>query len=132
MSGTPATTTQDPAAAPSAESLRSGKCEPCEGGVPTLSQEQVAARLAVLEDWEATDDGAAIRKQWNVGSFSKGLAFFGRVGEIAEAEGHHPDLHLTGYRHAAVVLKTHAVDGLTENDFILAAKIDALGDPRSA
>ena len=120
------------AAAPTAESLRASSCVPCEGGVPTLSPEAVAARLAAVDGWETTDDGAAIRRTWNVGSFKKGLAFFHRVGELAEAEGHHPDLHLTGYRHAKVVLTTHAVGGLTENDFILAAKIDALGDPRTA
>ena len=121
-----------PAASPTAESLRSGRCQPCEGGVPTLSDVQVAARVNVLEGWATIDDGAAIRKKWNVGSFTKGLSFFQRVGEVAEEEGHHPDLHLTGYRNAAIVLTTHAVAGLTENDFILAAKIDALGDPKSA
>ncbi|MFH5803452.1 4a-hydroxytetrahydrobiopterin dehydratase [Alienimonas sp. DA493] len=120
------------AAPPTLDSLKSGHCKPCEGGVPTLSRGEVAERLKLLTEWETTDDGDAIRREWNVGSFSKGLAFFDRVGEIAEAEGHHPDLHLTGYRHAAIVLKTHAVGGLTENDFILAAKIDALGDPREA
>ena len=115
-----------------AASLRSDRCTPCEGDVPTLSREEVADRLALLDAWETVDDGAAIRRGWNAGSFTKALDFFNRVGEVAEAEGHHPDLHLTGYRHAAVVLTTHAVDGLTENDFILAAKIDALGDPREA
>ena len=97
--------------------------------MPTLTEPQVAARLAVLDGWERTDDGAAIRREWNAGNFTKALAFFNKVGELAEAEGHHPDLHLTGYRHAAVVLTTHAVGGLTENDVILAAKINALGDP---
>lgn len=121
----------DPSA-PTAESLRAGHCQPCEGGVPTLSRPAIADRLKALNDWETSDDGAAIHRTWNVGSFSKGLAFCHRVGEIAEAEGHHPDLHLTGYRNVKIVLTTHAVGGLTENDFILAAKIDALGDPRTA
>ena len=97
--------------------------------MPALTAEQVADRLAVLDGWETTDDGAAIRREWDAGNFTKALSFFNRVGELAEAEGHHPDLHLTGYRRAAVVLTTHAVGGLTENDFILAAKIDALGGP---
>ncbi len=58
--------------------------------------------------------------------FAAALDFFHRVGQVAEAEDHHPDLHLTGYRNVAIELSTHAVDGLTENDFILAAKIDQI------
>ena len=116
-------------ARPTAADLRGGRCVPCEGGVPTLSRAEVDARLAVLDGWEIVDDGTAIRRTWNAGNFSRALAFFVKIGDLAEAEGHHPDLHLTGYRHAAVVLTTHAVGGLTENDFILAAKIDALGGP---
>ena len=114
-------------AAPTAASLRDSKCVPCEGGVPKLSRAEAASHLPVLDGWELADDAGSIRKSWNAGSFEKCLAFFGRIGELAEAEGHHPDLHLTGYRHAAVVLTTHAVGGLTTNDFVLAAKIDALG-----
>lgn len=121
---------------PTTRALRSGRCVPCEGGVPVLTAEQVAARMPLLDGWELTvegekgGDGAAIRRTWNVGRFDRALAFCNRVGELAEAEGHHPDLHLTGYRHVAVVLTTHAVGGLTENDFVLAAKIDALPPPR--
>lgn len=119
-------------AAPSLDSLLAGRCVPCEGGVPTLTPAEVAARLALLHGWETTDDGAAIRREWNAGTFVNALLFFQQVGEIAEEQGHHPDLHLTGYRHAAVVLTTHAVGGLTENDFILAAKFDALPAPQAA
>jgi len=61
-----------------------------------------------------------------VKDFVSGLAFFEKVGKLAEEEGHHPDLHLTGYRNVALELSTHAVGGLTENDFIVAAKIDLL------
>ncbi|NNJ25319.1 4a-hydroxytetrahydrobiopterin dehydratase [Alienimonas chondri] len=116
---------------PTVESLRGGRCVPCEGGVPTLSEQAVAERIELLDEWDTTDDGAAICRQWNVGTFAKGLAFFNQVGDLAEAEGHHPDLHLTGYRHATVVLTTHAAGGLTDNDFILAAKIDALDEAGS-
>ena len=116
-------------ARPTTAELRDGSCVPCEGGVPTLSREEVEARLEVVEDWEADADGNAISKAWGAGDFVKALAFFNRIGDVAEAEGHHPDLHLTGYDHAAVVLRTHAIGGLSENDFILAAKIDALGGP---
>ena len=116
-------------ARPTLDELREGRCEPCEGGVPALSHSEVDARVAVLDGWEVAADGDSIRKSWDAGDFASALAFFERIGEIAEAEGHHPDLHLTGYRHAAVDLTTHAIGGLSENDFILAAKIDALGGP---
>ena len=67
-----------------------------------------------------------IRREWTVKDFASGLNFFQAVGEVAEREGHHPDLHLMNYRDVTIELFTHAVDGLTENDFILAAKIDEL------
>ena len=76
--------------------------------------------------WGLTPDGGRIRHEWRVKDFEAALDFFRRVGEVAESEGHHPDLHLVGYRNVAVEIWTHAVGGLTENDFILAAKIDQL------
>jgi 4a-hydroxytetrahydrobiopterin dehydratase len=82
--------------------------------------------LESLEGWRLTDDGNRIHKQWMAKNFMAGLDFFNRVGQLAEAEGHHPDLHLTGYRHVSIELSTHAIGGLSENDFILAAKIDRL------
>src|SRR5262245_39156875 len=110
----------------SASELRSKKCQPCEGGVPALSAGQVQEHLAAVPGWKLMPDGKHIRREWRVKDFPTGLDFFNRIGQLAEAEDHHPDLHLTGYRQAAVELSTHAVNGLTENDFILAAKIDTL------
>jgi 4a-hydroxytetrahydrobiopterin dehydratase len=101
-------------------------CVPCEGGVPALSPEQIRHFLAALPDWKLTADGQRIRREWRVKNFMAVLDFFNRVGQIAEEEGHHPDLHLVGYRNAAVEIWTHAIGGLSENDFILAAKIDRL------
>ncbi len=101
-------------------------CQPCEGGVPALTAEQVKEHLSAVPAWRPTPDGKRIRREWRVKDFPTALDFFRRVGELAESENHHPDLHLTGYRNAAVELSTHAVGGLTENDFILAAKIDQL------
>ena len=101
-------------------------CTPCEGGVPPLSREQVQDLLAALPEWRLTPDGQRIRREWRVRNFVAGLDFFNRVGQLAEQEGHHPDLHLVGYRNVAVELWTHAIGGLSENDFILAAKIDQL------
>jgi 4a-hydroxytetrahydrobiopterin dehydratase len=79
-----------------------------------------------VPQWQLTADGRAIRREWRVKDFAAALDFFNRVGQIAEAQDHHPDLHLTGYRQVAIELSTHAAKGLTENDFILAAKIDRL------
>jgi 4a-hydroxytetrahydrobiopterin dehydratase len=101
-------------------------CVSCEGGVPALSPEEVRDQLAALPEWQLTADGRRIRREWRVKDFATALDFFNRVGQVAEQEDHHPDLHLTGYRQAAIELWTHAVGGLTQNDFILAAKIDTL------
>jgi 4a-hydroxytetrahydrobiopterin dehydratase len=101
-------------------------CSPCEGGIPRLSPAEVQGHLAAVPQWKLTSDGQRIRREWRVKDFSTALDFFNRVGRIAEEEDHHPDLHLTGYRQVAIELATHAVGGLTENDFILAAKIDTL------
>jgi 4a-hydroxytetrahydrobiopterin dehydratase len=79
-----------------------------------------------VPQWRVSPDGKRVRREWRVKDFLTALDFFQRIGQVAEAEDHHPDLHLTGYRNVAVELSTHAVGGLTENDFILAAKIDQL------
>jgi 4a-hydroxytetrahydrobiopterin dehydratase len=108
------------------EQLIQKKCVPCEGGVPKYSLEESRAQLATLEGWQLTHDGQRIRKNWVVKNFMAGIDFFNRVAQAAEGEGHHPDLHLEGYRNVGVELYTHAIGGLSENDFILAAKIDKL------
>jgi 4a-hydroxytetrahydrobiopterin dehydratase len=102
------------------------RCQPCEGGIPPLPAEQVAAYLVDLPGWQLTADGRRIRRAWRVRDFLAGLDFFNRIAQLAEDEGHHPDLHLTNYRDVVVESTTHAVQGLTENDFILASKIDRL------
>ena len=109
---------------PTTQDLAARKCKPCEGGVPALSQDEARKLLASVPGWELTPDGKAIRKQWRVFDFPTAIEFFSRVADIAEAEDHHPDLHLTGYRNVSIELTTHAIGGLSENDFILAAKIN--------
>jgi 4a-hydroxytetrahydrobiopterin dehydratase len=94
--------------------------------VPALSEEETRSYLKALPAWQLTADGRRIRREWRVKDFATALDFFQRVGQVAEAEDHHPDLHLVGYRNVAIELSTHAVNGLSENDFILAAKIDRL------
>ena len=109
-----------------AEQLRSKKCVPCEGGVPRLTQTESEAQLATLSGWKIVHDGQRIRKEWVVKHFMAGMRFFNEVAELAESEGHHPDLHIVGYRNVSIEIWTHAIGGLSENDFILAAKIDQL------
>jgi 4a-hydroxytetrahydrobiopterin dehydratase len=106
--------------------LTQKKCRPCEGGVPPLSRAEVTEDLQCVPDWRLAADGKSIRREWRVKDFTTALDFFQRIGQIAEGEDHHPDLHLTGYRNVAIELSTHAIGGLSENDFILAAKIDQL------
>ncbi len=107
-----------------ATDLRQQHCKPCEGGVQALSSPRVRELLSSLPKWKLTADGKGIRREWRMKDFAAALALFNAIGQVAEAEDHHPDLHLTGYRNAAVELSTHAIGGLSENDFILAAKID--------
>ena len=99
-----------------------GRCVPCEGGVPPLGADDVRRYLTEVPDW--TLDGDRIRRRWRLRDFRKALAWVNRVGMLAEEEGHHPDLHLVGYRNVKIEITTHAIGGLSENDFILAAKIN--------
>jgi 4a-hydroxytetrahydrobiopterin dehydratase len=112
--------------AQSVEQLLVSKCVPCEGGVPKLTPPEAEAQLAQLQGWTITHAGERIRREWVVKNFMAAVRFFNNVAVVAEAEGHHPDLHLVGYRNVAIEIWTHAIGGLSENDFILAAKIDQL------
>lgn len=113
-----------------AANLSAKKCVPCTGKTPPLSDARVGELLPQVPGWELAAGGKRIARSWRVADFLTGLEFFRRVGEVAEAEDHHPDLHLTNYREVRIELWTHAVGGLTENDFIVAAKIDALEQPK--
>ncbi len=109
-----------------ARHLTAGKCVACEGGVAKFTPEEARRQLPALDGWRLVRDGQRIRKDWIARNFMAAIDFFGRVAELAEGEGHHPDLHLEGYRNVSIEIWTHAVGGLSENDFILAAKIDRL------
>lgn len=110
----------------SSDDLIRKKCLPCEGGVEPCSLTEAQHQLQQLNGWSITHDGQRIRKDWRVKNFMAGMEFFQRVAEVAEEDGHHPDLHLSGYRNVWIEIWTHAIGGLSENDFILAAKIDQL------
>ncbi len=102
-------------------------CVPCRGGVPALKGQDLSKFHALLKDpaqWTVVSEHHIVRT-YKFSDFQSALAFVNRVGEMAEAEGHHPDIFLA-WGKVEVTIWTHAVDGLTESDFILAAKIDAL------
>ncbi len=98
------------------------RCGPCRGGVPPLQGEELRKYAAELPDWKVINEHH-ITKSFLFPDFKKALDFVNRVGAVAEEEGHHPDLTLT-WGQVDVKTYTHKIDGLTESDFILAAKID--------
>lgn len=112
-------------ATPENELLRK-HCVSCEGETHPLTLEEARALLPKVEGWELAENGLKISREWVVKNFAAGIEFFDLVAKLAESEGHHPDLHLEGYRNVRIEIWTHAVGGLTENDFILAAKINQI------
>jgi 4a-hydroxytetrahydrobiopterin dehydratase len=111
---------------PATTDLIGKSCSPCEGGIPPLPNEEIQKLLGQVEGWHPTDDLKRIRRNWRMKNFMAAIDFFNKVATLAEQEGHHPDLHLEGYRNVTIEIWTHAIGGLSENDFILAAKIDKL------
>lgn len=112
-----------------ANALASKKCVPCEGGVPRLTAAEAEAHVASLSAWRLTHDGTRIRRDWTLADFRSAIRLLNGVAALAERERHHPDLHLEGYRRLWIEIFTHAIGGLSENDFILAAKIDSIAPP---
>jgi 4a-hydroxytetrahydrobiopterin dehydratase len=108
------------------EQLSEAKCLPCEGGVEPCPLDHARAQLSAIPLWSLSDDGRWIRRQVRFKNFVEAVQCVNRIADLAEAEGHHPDLHITGYRILGIELTTHAIGGLSDNDFIVAAKIDQL------
>lgn len=109
-----------------ADKLAERRCEPCEGGVEPLSAEQSRELLRALhEDWSLSEDGLAISRVFDFPAYSRTLGFANAVAWIAITEGHHPVLTVE-YATCRVSYTTHAIGGLSDNDFICAAKIDRL------
>ena len=104
--------------------LADRRCAPCTSDTPALLPEEVAAYAEQVPGW-TVDDNLKVHRSYRFRDFASGLAFVNRIGEVAEAEDHHPDLFLA-WGLVQVTIWTHAINGLSENDFILAAKIDAL------
>jgi 4a-hydroxytetrahydrobiopterin dehydratase len=118
---------RSPAAAKSgarAPALADQECTPCEGGVAPLTRAQIAPLARQIRAWKVSK-AHELRREFKFPDFSKALAFVNAIGEVAEKQNHHPDLEL-GWGRVAVSLSTHAVGGLSQADFVLAAKIDRL------
>jgi 4a-hydroxytetrahydrobiopterin dehydratase len=105
--------------------LTKKKCVPCEGKIPPLNEKQVAEyRKEIGDEWMVLNN-SKIKKEYLFKNFEQTMAFVNRVAGLAEAEGHHPDMHVS-YSKVDIELWTHSINGLSENDFIMAAKIDTL------
>ena len=111
-------------------------CIPCEGGAPPLEGEKLNEYLIQAPGWQVSDDNNSpsyktsakqrkIRREFKFKDFKEAMIFVGKVADIAESEGHHPDIYIS-YNKVRIELWTHSIDGLSENDFILASKIDNL------
>jgi 4a-hydroxytetrahydrobiopterin dehydratase len=104
--------------------LAERQCVPCRGGVPPMEGGEIRKMLDQLDGWDVINNHH-LRKESKFANFREALAFVNRIGELAEAQGHHPDICF-GWGKVEITIWTHKIDGLTESDFILAAKIDRL------
>ena len=99
-------------------------CVPCRGDVPPLEGEELSGLAAQVREWEVVEEHH-LRRRFRFKNFREALGFVNRVGELAEEQGHHPDVSF-GWGYAEVTVWTHKINGLTESDFVFAAKVDAL------
>ena len=113
-----------------ASALAKKPCPPCRGGVPPLTPEEAEGYRAQAPDWSLMDEATRIERRFRFKDFREAFAFVARAAELAEAEGHHPDISF-GWGYAVVSLRTKKIKGLHENDFIMAAKLDRLASGAS-
>ena len=105
-------------------------CTPCRGGIPPLTGEEAAHYLPQADGWTLLDDGRRIERSYRFKNYREAFAFVQQVSDLAEHEGHHPDVSF-GWGYAKVSLQTKKISGLHENDFIMAAKINRIADAQS-
>jgi 4a-hydroxytetrahydrobiopterin dehydratase len=110
-----------------AASLADKTCIPCRGGVPPLEASAARELLSQAPSWALMDDARRIERTFRFPNFQQAMDFVVKIGGLAEAEGHHPDIHF-GWGYATVSMHTHKIKGLHENDFIMAAKINRLAE----
>src|SRR3954451_2485450 len=104
-------------------SLAAKSCTPCRGGVPPLTREEVSSHQRQMPEWSVQDEARRIERTFKFRNFAEAFGFVRQVADLAEAEGHHPDISF-GWRYVSVSLQTKKIKGLHENDFIMAAKLD--------
>jgi 4a-hydroxytetrahydrobiopterin dehydratase len=109
------------------ETLADKKCTPCRGGVPPLTREEAERFQVQTPNWELRDGSHRIERTFRFSNFQEALGFIRKLGEMAETEGHHPDISF-GWGYATISLRTKKIEGLHENDFIMASKIDLMFD----
>ena len=107
------------------EDLTKKKCEPCERNEDPLKKDRIELYLKQTSDWNLIEN-RAISREFKYKNFKEAIGFVNKVAELAESEGHHPDIFLHDYNQVKIILSTHSIGGLSENDFIEAAKIDKL------
>jgi len=107
--------------------LSEQKCVACEGGMPPLTENEIMVfKPHVDKAWVVSEDNKHITREFTFINFKEAMVFVNRVADIAELEGHHPDIRLYSYKNVSIDLWTHALNGLSENDFIVASKIDRI------
>jgi len=108
--------------------LLSKKCVPCEGGISPMRADEVNVLLSQVYGWSADEDFKKIYREFKFNNFKEAMEFVNQVASLAESEGHHPDIYIHNWNKVRLELSTHAIGGLSENDFIMAAKIGSLLD----
>lgn len=106
--------------------LTDKSCVPCKGGEPTLEKDEIESYLTQVEGWEHKENPDKIVRDFEFKNFKEAIGFVNKVADLAEAEGHHPNIYIHSYKRVKIELWTHKIGGLHENDFIMAAKIDQL------
>lgn len=105
--------------------LTAKKCTPCQGGIPPLTPQEAEKYRSNVPDWELLDNATKIKRTFRCRDFMEAMALAEQVGELCEQEGHHPDITF-GWGYCKIVFQTHKINGLHENDFIMAAKVNRL------
>lgn len=110
--------------------LTAKKCTPCQGGIPPLSMEAAGKYLTEAPGWELQENATKLKRTFKFKDFMEALGFAQHVGGLCEEQGHHPDITI-GWGYCRIVFQTHKINGLHENDFIMAAKVNSLADELS-
>ena len=108
------------------ENLSTKKCEPCEGGIDPLARKDFEVYLEQVKDWSIIENDTKMEREYEFKDFKEALGFVNKAGVIAEEEGHHPNIFIHDWNKVKMILFTHAIGGLSINDFVVAVKIDKL------